>query len=280
MICCIFCDTMPTPMELDNVDFTFDDSLELNMSTFKFDDSKMSIESSTPVEIRVEPTETIETSVETPEPATPPKRNTVNTLVVNSENKRKLVQLDEKMDQQMDQQIVKPVHSKLVEIEPITHKIHITIDPDLLLKYLSVVSKLLLMCTCVGLSIAFLYTFYYEVNDELKSQYIEKQAEIQQCYSDYEDNYCNTQRAPKLQDHCQSWEKCMRQDPFKYNTMIVITKVIGKCIDHFIDVLSLKSLFFIITVLLIIAYMRKTPTYIMNLSHPIEQVTDTLKKLK
>eukprot|EP00834_Sanchytrium_tribonematis_P003102 NODE_111_length_18624_cov_1.285020.p3 type:complete len:321 gc:universal NODE_111_length_18624_cov_1.285020:7638-8600(+) len=200
-----------------------------------------------------------------------------NQLIIDKDNEKVLERIKEtqvtKIDEKLDTPEVKPISIQQ------DNKIQITIDPDLIMKYLSVISKAFLTVICIFISIALLTTFYYEVNDELKMQQIERQAEIQHCYNEYQENYCDTLRAPKLQDHCKDWEKCMRQDPFKYNTMIVITKVMAKCVEHFVEVLSIKTLLFIIAILIIVAYMKKQPTLILN-HQPIYREHRDTNKLK
>jgi hypothetical protein len=125
---------------------------------------------------------------------------------------------------------------------------------------------------CIFITTSLITSFYYEVADELRMLAIEKQADIATCYNEYHENFCHKMRAPKLQQMCLDWERCMRQDPFQYSTLMVVTKVAAKCVEHFVQVLSAKTLFFIICVFLIFAYMKKTPTYVMNVQRDIPKI--------
>lgn len=288
-----------------------DDSLELNINSIKINEpvdknhNVMSFSSSTPIkEPKLDRVHTPNTTYFTPQsnsvrkldmqsptkhshPAQSASTTSANEadadknkvekykeLILSSASKHHLQRMDEKLDNTNSDFPLQ----KLVKVDPKSHKIQITIDPDSLMKYLQVISKAFIILLSIVLTLTLLVTFYYEVNDELRMQYIEKQAEMQQCHVEYSENHCDTLRAPRMQDLCNTWEKCMRQDPFKYNTMVMIPKVIAKCLEHFVDVLSLKTLAVLLIVLVVVAYMKKTPTYIMNLQK--EAVEETLGKLE
>ena len=279
---------MASPMDLDrefisfNTEMNVDESLELNLDNIKIDEVKkpQTIQTSTHsfvISNPVTPNRREELSdmsiLQSPTKCTPMKEldktplpiEKYKNLVISSASKRQLQKFDEKMEDDTNKniQLVEPRVVSMNQAE--NHKIQITIDPEMLLKYLSVISRAFVIFISIGISIALLITFYYEVNEELRVNIFERQAELDQCRVDYNANHCNTMRAPKMQEHCIAWEKCMRQDPFKYNTMVMIPKVLGKVVEHFVDVLSLKTLLFIIIILIVTAYTRKQPTYIMNM---------------
>eukprot|EP00835_Amoeboradix_gromovi_P006735 NODE_863_length_3616_cov_0.485926.p1 type:complete len:287 gc:universal NODE_863_length_3616_cov_0.485926:1762-2622(+) len=281
---------MGSPMQLDDIDITFrtemsidnsniDESLDLNLNDFKIEEPK-SIQHAIHENVLTTPIDqSMRRRISTPvshvvdNSLYPKEENPIEKykeLIISSASKKQLQRYDEKIEPLQAASF--RTQESVVSVDPTSHKIRITIDPDMILKYLSVISKAFIIFISIALCCSLLFTFYYEVNDELKMQYIEKQAEIQQCYKEYSENMCDMKRPPKMEEHCTLWEKCMRQDPFKYNKMNVIPKVMGKIVEHFVDVLSLKSLLFLTVLLIVFAYTRKPPTYIMNLHQTSEEM--------
>eukprot|EP00761_Pharyngomonas_kirbyi_P000177 gb/GECH01000177.1/.p1 GENE.gb/GECH01000177.1/~~gb/GECH01000177.1/.p1 ORF type:complete len:440 (+),score=143.97 gb/GECH01000177.1/:1-1320(+) len=76
--------------------------------------------------------------------------------------------------------------------------------------------------------------------------------EIGLCADNYQKNQCDDpNRPPALEDDCREWQKCMQRDPLKVARATLSAQTIAEVLNGFVEPLSYKSMFFLITFVLL-----------------------------
>ncbi|KAM0753304.1 hypothetical protein T439DRAFT_195282 [Meredithblackwellia eburnea MCA 4105] len=127
--------------------------------------------------------------------------------------------------------------------------------PYTLLGYLQFASLTLLALIFLSISLLFLYTLYTDVQDRLTSLTAEIRAEIMQCAKAYVDNRCQPEtRLPAMERQCSGWEECMGREAVVVGKTRVVAEILAEVVNGFVDVISFKTMFFVIATLGIMIY--------------------------
>ncbi|KAI5480483.1 nucleus export protein Brr6 [Pseudohyphozyma bogoriensis] len=127
--------------------------------------------------------------------------------------------------------------------------------PYTLLGYLQFASLTLLLVLLLFLALLFLYTLYTDVQMRLHTLQQEIRAEILGCARDYVNNRCEpATRIPAMEARCSGWEECMGREPVVVGKTRVVAETLAGILDGFVDVISFKTMIFVILTLGITIY--------------------------
>ncbi|GAA6064626.1 hypothetical protein JCM10212_006071 [Sporobolomyces blumeae] len=127
--------------------------------------------------------------------------------------------------------------------------------PYVLLGYLQFGSLTLLAVLTLSLLVLFLYTLYTDIQARLASLTISLQAEILSCAKAYVDNRCEpATRIPAIERSCREWEECMNQEVVVGGKTRVVAETLAEIVNGFVDVISFKTMLFVILTLAITIY--------------------------
>jgi hypothetical protein len=119
--------------------------------------------------------------------------------------------------------------------------------PAVLCSYLQVLFNLAMMSLLVYCVWIFLSTIRHDVDLKVEEYSTEILAEMALCSKEYIRNNCMPgRRVPALEKTCNSWEKCMNQDPTLVGRAKVSAETFGEIINSFLNPIGLKSMAFIV----------------------------------
>ncbi|BGO94103.1 hypothetical protein NBRC10512_002874 [Rhodotorula toruloides] len=126
--------------------------------------------------------------------------------------------------------------------------------PYVLLGYLQFGSLTLLAVLVLSLLSLFLYTLYTDIQARLAELTVELRSEIVQCAKAYVDNFCQEKRMPALARQCVEWEECMNKEVVVVGKTRVVAETLAEVVNGFVDVISLKTMLFVLLTLGITIY--------------------------
>ncbi|BGP32035.1 hypothetical protein JCM10296v2_003814 [Rhodotorula toruloides] len=126
--------------------------------------------------------------------------------------------------------------------------------PYVLLGYLQFGSLTLLAVLVLSLLFLFLYTLYTDIQARLAELTVGLRSEIVQCAKAYVDNFCQEKRMPALARQCVEWEECMNKEVVVVGKTRVVAETLAEVVNGFVDVISLKTMLFVLLTLGITIY--------------------------
>ncbi|KAG0656101.1 hypothetical protein C6P46_000420 [Rhodotorula mucilaginosa] len=121
--------------------------------------------------------------------------------------------------------------------------------PYVLLGYVQFGSLALLAILTIGLLLLFLSTLYYDIQARLAELTVELRGEMIQCAKAYVDNFCQDRRIPALERKCNEWEECMNREVVVTGKTRVVAETLAEVVNGFVDVISFKTMLFVILTL-------------------------------
>ncbi|GAA5977616.1 hypothetical protein JCM11641_006877 [Rhodosporidiobolus odoratus] len=141
--------------------------------------------------------------------------------------------------------------------------------PYVLLGYLQFTSLALLAILLLSLLLLFLYTLYNDINQRLYELTVSLRAEIIQCAKAYVDNRCTPEtRIPAMESRCSGWEECMNREVVVGGKTRVVAETLAEVVNGFVDVISLKTMLFVLLTLGLTIYGSSVALSILP-SHPV-----------
>ncbi|GAA6056803.1 hypothetical protein JCM3770_002809 [Rhodotorula araucariae] len=131
--------------------------------------------------------------------------------------------------------------------------------PYVLLGYLQFGSLTLLAVLVLSLLALFLFTLYTDIQARLAELTLELRSEIVQCAKKFMDNGCAApNRFPALERSCVEWEECMHREVVVHGKTRVVAETIAEVVNGFVDVISFKTMLFVLLTLGITIYGSST----------------------
>ncbi|BGP39958.1 hypothetical protein JCM10450v2_003938 [Rhodotorula kratochvilovae] len=131
--------------------------------------------------------------------------------------------------------------------------------PYVLLGYLQFGSLTLLALLVLSLFALFLFTLYTDIQARLAELTLELRSEIVQCAKKFMDNGCAApNRFPALERSCVEWEECMHREVVVHGKTRVVAETIAEVVNGFVDVISFKTMLFVLLTLGITIYGSST----------------------
>ncbi|GAA5999066.1 Brr6p [Rhodotorula paludigena] len=131
--------------------------------------------------------------------------------------------------------------------------------PYVLLGYLQFGSLTLLALLVLSLLSLFLYTLYTDIVARLAELTVELRSEVVQCAKKFMDNGCAAvTRFPALEKSCNEWEECMHREVVVVGKTRVVAETLAEVVNGFVEVISFKTMLFVLLTLGITIYGSST----------------------
>lgn len=115
--------------------------------------------------------------------------------------------------------------------------------PHILSYYTQFLLNVFLVFFMMYLVYSFWSTIQSDVDMKSREMVVETMAEMAQCAREYQENRCDRMsRVPAMEINCNSWERCMQQDPSKVGRAKVSANTFAEILNSFIEPISVKAM--------------------------------------
>lgn len=115
--------------------------------------------------------------------------------------------------------------------------------PHILSYYAQFLLNLFIVIFIIYLIYNFWSTIRSDVNMKLREVILETESEIAACTREFKNNWCDrADRVPAMENVCNNWEKCMRQDPSQVGRARISAKTFADILNSFVESISIKAM--------------------------------------